>query len=174
MPTSRTPIKPSFCRYCRAPFLPRSSGGTKQEFCTPAHRKLFDKYGNQSMLRQVARIHREATDAVRIATEKFQNNAARGILSDPGLSALLLKNMNNGYADVERSLFHSLTLILNEHTARMEKLVSDRDKIRSIVREELEKFRIRNVLTPNRLLVTESGNASIDRGPYTSFFTVKK
>ena len=49
-----------------------------------------------------------------------------------------------------------------------------RKEIRSIVQKELEQFRIRNVLSPNRPLVTESGNASIDRGPYTSFFTVKK
>lgn len=60
-------------------------------------------------------------------------------------------------------------------TLPFEKLMERiRKEIRSIVREELEDFRVRNVLTPNRPLVTESGNASIDRGPYTTFFTVKK
>ena len=53
------------CRYCKAPFKPRESGGSKQEFCSAAHRKLFNKYGGQTFTKQVDRIRREVLIEVR-------------------------------------------------------------------------------------------------------------
>lgn len=49
------------CRYCKSPFLPRSSGGTKQEFCSADHRKKFHKNGGDL----VYRVGREVLAAVR-------------------------------------------------------------------------------------------------------------
>ena len=64
-----TPKEPvSLCRFCKSPFAPRDplvSGGSKQEFCSANHRKLFHKYGGQTFVKQVDRIRREVLVAIR-------------------------------------------------------------------------------------------------------------
>jgi len=53
------------CKFCRVAFQPRSSGGSKQGFCCPNHRKLFHAYGGRSTAKLAQRIIREVLAAVR-------------------------------------------------------------------------------------------------------------
>jgi hypothetical protein len=57
-----TPVK---CRYCRAPFEPRTgTGGSSQQFCSAGHRKAFHKYGTVTIQKLAARIKKEVRETM--------------------------------------------------------------------------------------------------------------
>jgi hypothetical protein len=71
VPRRKAKIPPPLCRYCRAPFQARSTGGTEQRFCKPACRKAYDRYGRKSFARQASRIQREVNKAIEKALKPY-------------------------------------------------------------------------------------------------------
>lgn len=82
--TARDPYRMRKCKHCKLPFKPttkNAKNADEQQFCTPAHRKEFWKYGSlpveklfgkfEKRVREIAREEMEAALVREIAQEEI-------------------------------------------------------------------------------------------------------